>query len=205
MDLIKYPFEFLFFFRLLLIFFDHLAVKFTDQVADINIFFLDRRICRFFFLVADDQRFILDVAVISLITFLNLFDQFENIIAMMMDLTGWSRRKTCLVCCPAMLLLSLPCIFGFNLLKDITPLGAGSNLMDLEDFIVSNVLLPVGSLVFALFCTLKYGWGWNNFKAEANEGSGIKVKNWMRVYMTYILPVIIFALFIVGIWDKFFK
>lgn len=130
---------------------------------------------------------------------------FENIIAMMMDLTGWSRKKTCLVCCPAMLVLSLPCIFGFNLLNGITPLGAGSNLMDLEDFVVSNVLLPVGSLVFALFCTTKFGWGWNNFKAEANEGKGIKVHNWMRVYMTYILPLIIFALFIVGIWDKFFK
>ncbi len=130
---------------------------------------------------------------------------FENIIAMMMDLTGFSRKKTCLLCCPLMLVLCLPCVLGFNVLSNITPLGAGSNLMDLEDFIVSNVLLPVGSLVFAVFCTAKFGWGWKNFKAEANEGNGLKVQNWMRVYMTYILPLIIFALFVVGIWDKFFK
>ncbi len=142
---------------------------------------------------------------LSFAAFSTVLAVFENIIAMMMDLTGWSRKKTCLVCCPAMLLLCLPCIFGFNLLKGVTPLGAGSNLMDLEDFIVSNVLLPVGSLVFAVFCTTKYGWGWKNFKAEANEGKGVKVHNWMRVYMTYILPLIIFALFIVGLWDKFFK
>ncbi len=130
---------------------------------------------------------------------------FENIIAMMMDLTNWSRRKTCVVCCAAMLVLCLPCVFGFSLWKGLTPLGAGSNLMDLEDFIVSNVLLPVGSLVFAVFCTWKYGWGFKNFKAEANEGKGLKVQNWMRVYVTYILPLIIFVLFFIGIWDKFFK
>ena len=130
---------------------------------------------------------------------------FENIIAMLMDLTGWSRRTTCLVACPAMLLLCLPCIFGFNVWSGIMPLGAGSNFMDLEDFIVSNVLLPIGSLVFAVFCTWKYGWGFKNFKAEANEGKGLKVANWMRVYMTYILPVIILVLFFIGIWDKFFK
>lgn len=130
---------------------------------------------------------------------------FENIVAMMMDLTGWSRRKTCLICCPAMLLLTLPCIFGFNLWSGFTPFGAGSNFMDLEDFIVSNVLLPVGSLLFAGFCTWRYGWGFKNFKAEANEGRGLKVGNWMRVYMSYILPVIILVLFVIGIWDKFFK
>ena len=85
------------------------------------------------------------------------------------------------------------------------PLGAGSNFMDLEDFIVSNVLLPFGSLLFAVFCTGRYGWGFKNFKAEANEGKGLKVANWMRVYMSYILPVIIFVLFFIGIWDKFLK
>ena len=103
-----------------------------------------------------------------------------------------------------MLILSLPSILGFNLLKGITPFGAGSNIMDLEDFAVSNILLPLGSLVFVLFCTFKNGWGWKNFVAEANEGKGIKVKNWMRFYISYILPVIIFVLFVIGIYN-FFK
>lgn len=129
---------------------------------------------------------------------------FENIIACTMDKYGFSRKKAAIVNCVAMLVLSLPCILGFNVLKGITPFGAGSNIMDLEDFAVSNVLLPLGSLMFVLFCTFKNGWGWKNFVAEANEGKGLKVKNWMRFYITYILPVIIFVLFVIGIYN-FFK
>ena len=124
---------------------------------------------------------------------------FENIISCVMDLSNWSRKKTCLICCIAMIVLALPCILGFNVLSNIQPLGDASTIMDLEDFIVSNVLLPVGSLVFVLFCVTRYGWGWNSFVAEANEGKGLKVKNWMRWYMAYILPVIIITIFIVGI------
>ena len=75
--------------------------------------------------------------------------------------------------------------------------------MDLEDFIVSNILLPLGSLCFVLFCVLRYGWSWDKFVAEANEGKGLKVKNWMRGYMTFVLPIIILAIFIVGIVSKF--
>ena len=128
---------------------------------------------------------------------------FENIIAMLMDLTGWSRKKTCLICGAAMLVLVLPCLFGFNLLSGFTPFGEGSGVLDLEDFTVSNILLPVGSLIFAIFCVSRYGWGWKNFIAEANEGKGLKVAKWMRVYMTYVLPVIIVLLFFAGLYTFF--
>ena len=132
-----------------------------------------------------------------------VFAVFENIISCTMDLTNWSRKKACFINCIAMFVLSLPCIFGFNILQDIQPLGAGSNLMDLEDFIVSNILLPAGSLIFILFCVTKYGWGWKNFTKEANTGKGMKVANWMRGYMTFVLPVIIFTLLVIGILTKF--
>ena len=129
---------------------------------------------------------------------------FESIIACVCDLTGWSRKKSCLVNCIAMLILSMPCILGFNVWAHIQPLKAGKNIMDLEDFIVSNCLLPLGSLVMVLFCTRKAGWGWDKFTAEANTGKGFKVQNWMRFYMTWILPVIVIALFVVGVIN-FFK
>ena len=130
---------------------------------------------------------------------------FENILACCMDKFGWSRKKSCLINCILMLILSLPCILGFNLLSGVTPFGEGSSIMDAEDFIVSNVLLPLGSLAMVLFCTLKKGgWGWQKFTEEANTGKGAKVKNWMRFYCTYILPVLIFIFFIIGIIN-FFK
>ena len=129
---------------------------------------------------------------------------FEAIIACVCDLTGWSRKKSCLINCIAMLALSMPCVLGFNVWSHIQPLKAGKNIMDLEDFIVSNCLLPLGSLVLILFCTRKGGWGWDNFVTEANTGKGTKVQNWMRFYMTWILPVIVIALFVVGI-ISFFK
>ena len=78
-------------------------------------------------------------------------------------------------------------------------MGSGSNVMDLEDFIVSNLILPLGSLIYVIFCTTRYGWGFKNFVAEANEGKGLKVANWMRGYMTFILPVILIAIFLIGI------
>lgn len=129
---------------------------------------------------------------------------FENIIACWIDLTGWSRKKIAYINIPLMILLSLPCVLGFNLLSGFTPLGAGSTVMDLEDFIVSNIMLPLGSLVYVLFCTRRYGWGWNSFKAEANEGRGLKVKDWMRIYVSYVIPLIVLAVFVWGIADKFF-
>ena len=132
-----------------------------------------------------------------------VFAVFENIISCTMDLTDWSRKKACLINCIAMFVLCLPCIFGFNLLSVFKPFGAGSNIMDLEDFIVSNLMLPIGSLVFILFCVTRYGWGWNNFIQEANCGKGMKIAKWMRGYMTFVLPVIVFALLVIGILTKF--
>lgn len=130
---------------------------------------------------------------------------FEGIIASTMDLFGWSRRKACLINGVLMFVLSVPCVLGFNVLSGFAPFGAGSTIMDLEDFIVSNLLLPIGSLCFILFCTARYGWGWKNFVKEANTGKGLKVANWMRGYMTYVLPVIVFILFVVGLYNFFNK
>lgn len=128
---------------------------------------------------------------------------FENIMACTMDLFKWSRKKACYINGIMLMVLTLPCIFGFNIWSGFTPFGAGSNIMDLEDFAVSNILLPIGSLMYVVFCTTRYGWGWKSFTAEANTGKGLKVKNWMRIYMTFILPIIVLALFVVGIVLKF--
>lgn len=124
---------------------------------------------------------------------------FENIISCTMDLFGWSRKKACIIDCIAILILSIPCVLGFNVLSGFQPLGEGSTVLDLEDFIVSNILLPLGSVIFVLFCVSRYGWGWDKFIAEANEGKGLKVAGWMRPYMTYVLPLIVLVIFIVGI------
>ena len=126
---------------------------------------------------------------------------FELIVACCCEKFGWSRVKSCVINAVLMSILSLPCIFGFNIWSKFSP--AGMNIMDWEDFLVSNILLPLGSLVFVLFCTTKWGWGWKNFEEEANAGKGMKVKKWMRWYMTYVLPVIIFVLFVVGILQVF--
>lgn len=123
---------------------------------------------------------------------------FENIISCNMDLFGLSRKKACLINGVLMFLLSLPCALGFNILSDIAPLGEGTTIMDLEDFLVSNILLPVGSLIFVIFCVSRYGWGWDNFTAEANSGKGLKVKKWMRPYMTFVLPVIVLIVLVLG-------
>ena len=128
---------------------------------------------------------------------------FENIMACWMDLTGMSRRKVAAINLVLMLALSLPCVLGFNLWSGFQPFGDGSTIMDLEDFLVSNIWLPIGSLIYLLFCTSRYGWGWKNFTQEANTGKGLKVGNWMRWYVTYLLPIVILAIFLIGINDKF--
>ena len=132
-----------------------------------------------------------------------VFAVFECIVSCVMDLTHWPRQKTCLICCVAMLVLVLPCALGFNVLGFITPFGGTSSIMDLEDFIVSNCLLPLGSLAYVLFCTTRYGWGWDAFVKEANTGKGIKVPSWMRGYVTWVLPVIVTVLFLIGIYNFF--
>ena len=123
----------------------------------------------------------------------------ENIIACLMDITGWNRKKASLVSGIGVFVLSLPCILGFNVLSGFVPFAEGSSVLDLEDFIVSNVLLPLGSLIFVIFCVSRYGWGWDNFVAEANEGKGLKVAKWMRPIVAYVVPVIILVIFIMGI------
>lgn len=132
-----------------------------------------------------------------------IFAVFENIIACTRDLFGWSRKKACLINGIAMFVLSLPCVLGFNLLSGVQPFGDGSTIMDLEDFIVSNILLPLGSLMFVLFCVSRYGWGWKKFTAEANEGKGLKVAKWMRPYMTYVLPVLVLIFFVISFINFF--
>ena len=128
---------------------------------------------------------------------------FENIVCCVSELTGWNRRKTCLICCVGIFLLSLPCLLGYNLWQNVRPI-AGHDILDSEDFLVSNIMLPLGSLIFVLFCTTRYGWGWEKFMKEANEGTGLKVAKWMRPYMTYVLPVIVFVIFVIGLVG-FFK
>lgn len=124
---------------------------------------------------------------------------FEQILACTMDVWGWSRKKACLINGILLFLLSIPCVLGFNVLSFFQPMGEGSTIMDLEDFLVSNMILPLGSLLFILFCTSRYGWGWDKFVAEANAGKGLKITKWMRGYMTYVLPVIVFIIFIVSL------
>ena len=120
-----------------------------------------------------------------------------------MELTGFNRKKSSIVNMILVALLSMPCVLGFNLWS-FDWLGVfGGSFLDFEDFLVSNIWLPLGSLIYLLFCTSKFGWGWKNYKEEANTGKGIKIHNWMRVYLTYILPLIVLFIFAFGIYDKF--
>lgn len=129
---------------------------------------------------------------------------FENIVSFGVDLAGWSRRKSSIINLGAMLVLALPCALGFNVLSGVQPFGDGSVLMDLEDFIISNNILPLGSLVYVLFCTSKRGWGAKNFLEEVNAGRGVKFPKWMIPYTKYVLPVILLVLWVWGYVDKFF-
>lgn len=130
---------------------------------------------------------------------------FENILNFSMELWSWSRKKAVLINGAAILILSMPCILGFNVWSDFQPFGPGSTIQDLEDFIISNNLLPLGSLVYLLFCVTRYGWGWKNFVAEADAGNGLKFPKWARPYLTFILPLIVLIIFVMGYYDKFFS
>ncbi|WP_077610452.1 sodium-dependent transporter [Clostridium sp. Marseille-P2415] len=129
---------------------------------------------------------------------------FQNIVSFATDLTGCSIKKAVVLNAAAIILLSLPCVLGFNVWSGFMPFGEGSNVLDLEDFIISNNLLPLGSLVYLAFCTTRYGWGFEGFMKEANEGKGIKFPVWVRSYVTYVLPVIVLVIFIQGYAAKFF-
>ena len=128
---------------------------------------------------------------------------FENLTAYAMDQWGWARKKTVIIEGIAVFLLSMPCVLGFNVWSSLQPLGAGSGMIDLLDFIVSFLLLPIGSLIFALFCAHKFGWGWDSFQKEANAGVGMKFPSGLRFYCGVILPLIIAFVLVVGIISKF--
>ena len=130
---------------------------------------------------------------------------FENILACFMDYFGWSRQKAAVFMGVSVFILSIPCALGFNMWSGFQPLGPGSGVLDLEDFIVSNNLLPIGALVYLLFCVTRYGWGWDKFVAEADEGRGAKFPKAMRAYFTYIVPLVILLILCVGYYQTFNK
>lgn len=132
-----------------------------------------------------------------------VFAVFENIVACLRDILGWERKKTALITGICLGVLSMPCVLGFTVLSNVHILGL--SIMDFEDFLVNNLLLPLGSLIFVIFCVSRKGWGWKKYMEEANTGKGVKVKNWMRIYMTCILPLMIAAVLVIGLYDFFTK
>ena len=130
---------------------------------------------------------------------------FENLTTCFSELFGARRGKVIAILIPTIILLSLPCVLGFNVWSWIHPLGGNSGILDLEDFIISDNVLPLGSLVYLTFCTTKLGWGWDNFYKEVNTGSGMTFHGWSKAYMTYGLPFIIIYIFFSGYYGMFFK
>ena len=128
---------------------------------------------------------------------------FENIVACFMDRFNWTRHRAVSVMFVTILFLSIPCALGFNVWADFQPLGPGSGVLDLEDFIVSNNLLPIGALVYLIFCVTRYGWGWDKFIEEADTGRGAKFPRGLRAYFTYIVPLVILAILVMGYIEKF--
>lgn len=125
---------------------------------------------------------------------------FENILACVREITGWNRVKGSVICGIGMFLLSLTTALGFTALSGFQPFAKGSSFLDFWDFIVSTNLLPLGSITFAIFCCSKrYGRGWDNFVQEANSGSGLKVKNWMRPICQYVVPIAVAVIYIYGL------
>ena len=123
---------------------------------------------------------------------------FENIMASCIDNFGWSRKKAAVINGIVILLASVPCVLGYNILSGFHPIG-GRDVLDSEDFLVSNILLPLGSLVYLLFCVTKFGWGFDKYKEEANTGKGLKVYPWMKWYFLIVLPLMIISIFIIGL------
>lgn len=130
---------------------------------------------------------------------------FENIISYSVDVWKMPRQRSVVLHLLLMWLCSLPCALGFNLLDFIQPLGAGSTILDFEDFLVSNNVLPLGGLLFLLFCCHRKGWGWNSFLAEVDLGEGPKFPRFLRFYLSWVLPVLILIVFAIGYVEKFFK
>jgi NSS family neurotransmitter:Na+ symporter len=129
---------------------------------------------------------------------------FEHLIASSMEAWGWTRKKASIFNFVSIFVLSLPCVFGFNIWSGFAPLGEGTIVLDLEDFILSNNLLPLGAIVYLLFCCSRWGWGWDKFTAEADAGKGTKIPKALRAYCTYVIPLAIAVIFVFGYIDKFF-
>ena len=123
---------------------------------------------------------------------------FENILAICMDTFGISRRKAVLINGILIAALSLPCVFGYNIWSDFRPI-LGKDVLDSEDFLVSNLLLPIGSLVYLLFCVTKWGWGFDRYLAEANKGSGLRFARWLKPYFQWVLPILIVIILLQGL------
>ncbi|MBR2910037.1 MAG: sodium-dependent transporter [Lentisphaeria bacterium] len=141
---------------------------------------------------------------LTIAAFSTLVAVFENLAAFGIDELKWSRRKSCTVFGLALAVSSLPCVFGFNILSNFHPLGGSSNILDLEDFIVSDNLLPLGALILSIFCTRRFGWSLDNFYNEINTGKGLKFPRFFGFYLKWILPVVIFSIWLIGICKRFF-
>jgi NSS family neurotransmitter:Na+ symporter len=122
---------------------------------------------------------------------------FQNIIAASTENFKMTKRRAVIINCAVILLASIPCILGFNVLGDFTI--AGKNILDIEDFLVSNLLLPIGSLVYLIFCVTKWGWGYDNYLAECNIGKGIRMPRWLAPYFRYVLPVLVLTILVTGL------
>lgn len=127
----------------------------------------------------------------------------EGIVANFMEMVHCSRRTSVIVNLLIVAVISLPCVLGFNLLSDIHPFGPNSCILDLLDFIVSNNILPLGSLFFVFFCTMRYGWGFKNFLSEVNQGQGFSLPYWVKLYLAWILPFVIILILVIGYLDVF--
>ena len=123
---------------------------------------------------------------------------FENLQANCIDNFGWSRKKATVINCVLILIASFPCVLGFNVWSDLQIIGE-RGVLDSEDFLVSNLLLPLGSLVYLLFCVSKWGWGYDKYLAEVNAGEGVKMPRWLKPYFLYVLPVLILVILIQGL------
>jgi len=134
----------------------------------------------------------------SFASFTTVIAVFENLISCCIDNFGWSRKKAVAINGVFILLASLPCVLGYNLWSDLHLIG-GRDVLDTEDFLVSNLLLPIGSLVYLLFCVSKWGWGFDNYLAEANHGSGLKMSRKLKPYFQYVLPVLILVIILQGL------
>lgn len=123
---------------------------------------------------------------------------FENIMSFCMDMFGWNRKKASVIDCIVILIASIPCVLGYNIWKDLSLIG-GRDVLDSEDFIVSNLLLPIGSLIYLLFCVTKWSWGFDKYQEEVNIGVGIKLGKWVKPYLQFILPILILIILVQGL------